>query len=252
MAAVLTTEVERRFPVALVHLRGRLDQVTAPAACATLLGCLTEQPTTVVVDVCELVVADDSALTLLPTICRRAALWPGAAVLVCAPRPAMVEALDRLAATRLVTVYGTQEEALAVADRRPVPPRLTELLPPDRYAPARAREVVYEACRDWGLLEQAPLAQLLATELVSNGVLHAGTPLVFSVLLRGGNLYVAVRDEDPQPVRMGTTTGSLDEHGRGLLVVDSLAAAWGSLPTQQGKVVWAAVRVPQEDQASRL
>ncbi|HET8657578.1 MAG TPA: ATP-binding protein [Micromonosporaceae bacterium] len=244
---MLTAEVERRFPVALVHLRGRLDQVTAPAACATLLGCLTEQPTTVVVDVGDLVLTDDAALALLPAICRRAALWPGAAVLFCGPRPAMVKALDRLVVTRLVRVYGTQEEALAVADRRPVPPRVTEVLPPDRYAPARAREVVHEACREWGLLELAPLAQLLATELVSNGVMHAGTPLAFSVILRGGNLYVAVRDEDPQPVRIGTATGTLDEHGRGLLVVDSLAAAWGSLPTQDGKVVWAAVRVPQDE-----
>lgn len=243
---MLTTEIEREFPVAVVHLRGRLDQGTAPAACATLLRCLTEQPTTVVVDVCELIVADDSALTLLPTISRRAALWPGAVVLLCSPRPAVAQALDRMAVTRLVTVYGTQEEALAVADQRPVPPRVTETLTPDRYAPARAREVVYEACRDWGLLEAVPLAQLLATELVSNGVVHAGTPLVFSVLLRGHHLYVAVRDGDPQPIRMQTVHPDLDDHGRGLLVVDSLAAAWGSLPTDEGKVVWAAVRVPSD------
>jgi hypothetical protein len=41
-----------------------------------------------------------------------------------------------------------------------------------------------------------------------------------------------------------------DDHGRGLLIVEAVASAWGSAPTPDGKVVWAAVRVPPPRAAS--
>ena len=35
------------------------------------------------------------------------------------------------------------------------------------------------------------------------------------------------------------------EGGRGLILVDALAAAWGSTPAPDGKHVWATLRVPR-------
>lgn len=239
MSSLLTCHVERTRPVALVRLSGVLDLGTAGSVRSTLLRCLDDQPAALVLDVAGLLVGDDLALALLPTLSERAELWPGAPVLLCAPTPELAEALRRMAVT--MPSYPTREEAMAVAADAPTAPRMTEALDPDRLAPARARELVGQVCAEWHIDELAPTAQLVATELVSNGVMHARTPLVFTVLLRGGRLYVAVHDRDSTPARMQEPTAELDEHGRGLLVVDALASSWGTLPTPEGKVVWAAV-----------
>jgi hypothetical protein len=44
----------------------------------------------------------------------------------------------------------------------------------------------------------------------------------------------------PDSNAAGTPT---DEHGRGLLLLDAMADAWGSSPTADGKVVWANIGV---------
>lgn len=56
-------------------------------------------------------------------------------------------------------------------------------------------------------------------------------------------LHVAVLDgvpNFPRPQPSGVTPPpSLHGRGRGLLLVDAVAAAWGAMPTRTGKVVWA-------------
>jgi hypothetical protein len=70
------------------------------------------------------------------------------------------------------------------------------------------------------------------------------------VTLRGQQLRVSVRDGVDSLARMQTPTES-DDHGRGLLIVDAIASAWGNVPVGGGKVVWASVRTPP-NRTSRL
>jgi len=52
---------------------------------------------------------------------------------------------------------------------------------------------------------------------------------------------VAVRDESPLPLERSAED---EEPGRGLLIVEGLAAAWGCVHSAGGKVVWATLRLP--------
>jgi anti-anti-sigma factor len=105
-------------------------------------------------------------------------------------------------------------------------------LPADLRAPARARTEVRQAGRD--LLDDAMLdaAVLLTSELVTNAVIHPPSGEADTVRLRITCYEGAVRCEisdrgagfDPTRLpRRATDTG-----GRGLLLVDALARAWGT------------------------
>jgi PAS domain S-box-containing protein len=141
---------------------------------------------------------------------------------------------------------------------------------------SEARRLAHETFIKWGLeLEQADLACLLVSEIVTNVVLHAaaapaprhefllepagggivgqggwdvapfgeGLPgqvgTEFTLRLRRGNesVWVEVFDADLRLPRI-RTAGESDEGGRGLYLVDQLATRWGSRPTKDGKAVW--------------
>ncbi|MGI8445708.1 MAG: ATP-binding protein [Streptosporangiaceae bacterium] len=97
---------------------------------------------------------------------------------------------------------------------------------------------------EWGLArlgEQA--AELVVSELVTNAVAVSRqlpwiSPVRLWLYADSTRVLIAVWDADPRlPVRAGT--GELAESGRGLLLVESLAAQWDAYPTPGygGKVV---------------
>jgi PAS domain S-box-containing protein len=141
---------------------------------------------------------------------------------------------------------------------------------------SEARRLAHETFTSWGMdTEQADLACLLVSEVVTNVVLHAAAPtprhelvlegagpgpigmlsdweLVpfdenfaspagkdFTLRLRRGHeaIWVEVFDADLRLPRI-RTAGESDEGGRGLYLVDQLATRWGSRPTKDGKAVW--------------
>jgi anti-sigma regulatory factor (Ser/Thr protein kinase) len=82
-------------------------------------------------------------------------------------------------------------------------------------------------------------AKLLTTEVVTNAIRHArGTQAVIVRVRRNNYVRVEVVDQgpmfDPQPQTNRTRAGS----GRGLMVVDAVANAWGVEPDEAGKKVW--------------
>src|SRR4051794_34916854 len=68
---------------------------------------------------------------------------------------------------------------------------------PDPFAPRRARALALQACREWGTSEQADNIALVASELVTNAVVHARTGLELHLRHLGHYIYVAVHDRDP-------------------------------------------------------
>jgi PAS domain S-box-containing protein len=142
---------------------------------------------------------------------------------------------------------------------------------------SEARRLALETFIKWGMqLEQAELACLLVSEVVTNVVLHAsaaqaprpelvlepagpgGLGVVgawdispfgevladrstseFTLRLRRGHeaIWVEVFDSDLRLPRI-RSAGESDEGGRGLYLVDQLATRWGSRPTKDGKAVW--------------
>ncbi len=109
--------------------------------------------------------------------------------------------------------------------------------PGDRTSASQARRFVDGALEAWKRSEFAERARLLVSELVTNAVLHAGTPLDVVVRLRTDRLRVEVRDGSSRlPERKHYAVSA--STGRGLLLVEALATAWGTEEAGDGKVVW--------------
>jgi anti-sigma regulatory factor (Ser/Thr protein kinase) len=111
-------------------------------------------------------------------------------------------------------------------------------LPARPDAPAKVRQSLRRACAalPGHLLYDA---ELLTSEIVSNVVKHVGGTLTVDIDFDGRNLTVAVADESPrEPVPRRPALNDIG--GRGMQIVDRLAAQWGCarLADDTGKVVW--------------
>jgi hypothetical protein len=89
----------------------------------------------------------------------------------------------------------------------------------------------------WGAEHFEEPATLLTSELVTNAVLHARSRPELKLRLTDERLWVGVSDATPvSPVRK--RYGPEAATGRGLMLVERMAAAWGTSVSEQGKVVW--------------
>jgi anti-sigma regulatory factor (Ser/Thr protein kinase) len=102
---------------------------------------------------------------------------------------------------------------------------------------SKARAFVESVLARADLDHLAYTATLLVSELVANAILHSGTSLEVVVKCADDRVRVEVHDGNPQlPVRKHYS--NLSGTGRGLLLVEQMAASWGSDRTAGGKVVW--------------
>ncbi|MGW7356321.1 ATP-binding protein [Streptomyces sp. NPDC054802] len=117
-----------------------------------------------------------------------------------------------------------------------------------------ARRLVSHRLHEWGHPYDSAANEtvtLIAAELVANAVRHGHVPgRDFHLRLTATpvSLRVDVTDTrtEKRPAR-GTRMGSeCEESGRGLVLVEALAADWGVSPRSAapGKTVWAVVEVP--------
>ncbi|GAA4056207.1 ATP-binding SpoIIE family protein phosphatase [Streptomyces shaanxiensis] len=108
----------------------------------------------------------------------------------------------------------------------------------------RARAVVREQLRDWGLGKLADSVELMVSELVTNAVRHSHSRPVELRLIRGDTLLCEVDDDDHDlPTLLNAGPG--DESGRGLRVVSTLAREWGTSRTSAGKTVRFELTLPR-------
>jgi anti-sigma regulatory factor (Ser/Thr protein kinase) len=89
-------------------------------------------------------------------------------------------------------------------------------------------------------------ARLVASELATNAVIHAGTPFSVSVACRGPTIRISVRDSNDSPPVV-RNPGPTARSGRGLRIVDAVAHDWGVDADPDGKTVW--VELPLRDAA---
>lgn len=190
-----------------------------------------------------------------------------------------VEALAKAAED---AVPGEIDDDMAIVVVRSSPttlPSQDRIFPAEPIMVSEARRMAAETFALWGMApEQAELACLLVSEVVTNVVLHAtASPrprreVVLEPAGVGGPPAAALDDSwdfasfDDAPVSTGTeftvrlrrgesaiwvevfdsdlrlprlrSAGENDEGGRGLYLVDQLATRWGSRPTNDGKAVW--------------
>lgn len=117
------------------------------------------------------------------------------------------------------------------------PGDVSRRLPPVPASVPEARRLVRDLLVTAGRDDLEDTAALLVSEIVTNALLHAGTPIHVAARLEGRQLRVEVADGSlhlPVPRRYGSTAGT----GRGLLMVEQLVDDWGVQRQVDGKVVW--------------
>lgn len=163
--------------------------------------------------------------------------------------PELMVAANPLTPTgRLLRATLSRHAVLGVVDdlvgRGSTDPRRAHLcLPADPRSPAAARRLVAAHCAARGLDALVDRAMVVASELISNAVQHAGTDVDIATVAVAGALRISVRDRaagSPRPA-VSTEPGPIIEGGRGLPIVAALAADWGFFPFGDGKTVWATV-----------
>jgi anti-sigma regulatory factor (Ser/Thr protein kinase) len=110
-------------------------------------------------------------------------------------------------------------------------------LPPDPASVAAARAFVRRALATGCAPDVVDVATLLASELVTNAILHARTPVRVAVTSGPRTVRVEVADRSSAPPRVRDFAPEAVT-GRGLQMIESLADAWGVEPDGAGKVVW--------------
>ncbi|HEY0700921.1 MAG TPA: ATP-binding protein, partial [Micromonospora sp.] len=123
------------------------------------------------------------------------------------------------------------------------PVRQRVVLPAEHRSVVLARRMVRSVLESAGLAGPVADAVLLTSEVCENAVLHAGTPFELDISLAGGALTVAVTDHGSAPlerrrVEPAVAGSRAATHGRGLLLVDEIAAAWGTRHSRSGRQVW--------------
>jgi hypothetical protein len=227
---------ERR---AIVSLSGELTSRTYGMLRDTLVTLAMEEPRAVIAQVDDLQISSVSTLTVFSSAWLRVGDWPGVPIIVVATSEPQRSMLAASPMRHLVPVFADVDSAVASVDRPPMRRRAHVGLAPVAASSRYARRFVYETCERWQVSDVTEDAMDIATELVENAIVHAGTPLRLRMDLRSGLLTVAVSDDDPHEAVL-REQGEGDRKRQGLRILAALASVWGCTPESSGgKVVWA-------------
>lgn len=108
----------------------------------------------------------------------------------------------------------------------------------DLRAVPESRRAVRALLTDWASPERSAVAELLTSELVTNALVHTDHEAVLTATLGSRGLRVEVRDFASRMPRPRVPHSDGGTHGRGLVLVSSLADEWGVRRHGVGKSVW--------------
>lgn len=116
-------------------------------------------------------------------------------------------------------------------------------LPASAASVPAGRHFVRDLLHDWGYDGLLDTAELLVSELITNGVRHAGSAVRLTVCAED-EVRVTVTDYRPDllPVPLDHRPRPDEEGGRGLSLVAMLSDDWGVHRLATGKAVWFTLR----------
>jgi anti-sigma regulatory factor (Ser/Thr protein kinase)/PAS domain-containing protein len=107
-------------------------------------------------------------------------------------------------------------------------------------AARHARRFTKRTMRAWGVpADDLDTVLLVVSELVTNALVHTDGQVRLDLTLVNHRLRVAVADASPRTPMKPTNIGWEATGGRGILLVEAVSVAWGTLPVSGGKQVWA-------------
>ncbi|MGW4529134.1 ATP-binding protein [Amycolatopsis sp. NPDC004378] len=234
----LVLTFEHGVHVTTATVTGVLDLKTYPLLRDGLLKTAADAPDGLIADIERLQISDDTLLSVFALVAMRVSDWPGIPFAIVAGRPDTRARLAARSVDRFVSVHPDQagaEAGLARPPRR----RATKLLARSPHISSVARAFVDRTCADWSLGDLVQDAQMVATELVDNAMLHTDADPQLRLELCNGHLTIAVSDDNPRAAVLRERLTAL-EPGLGLRLVAQIAKVWGSSRAWSGgKTVWA-------------
>jgi anti-sigma regulatory factor (Ser/Thr protein kinase) len=235
----------------VLALDGELDQRTAPRVRTVLEKHLADRGR-VLVDVSGLTTTWPPAVEVFPLALASMCGWPAARLVLFGAGPRTADALRaRPCLPATVHLADTEAAAVELLDVRPSRLSRRTEIDPEPEAAKWARILVETVCADWDVddPEAASAACIVASELVTNVVVHARTRCVLTVTRTPRDLRVGVRDHDTggRPVRSDAARAGA--RGLGLVVVAGVSRSWGVTVHGDGKTVWALVPAPPRGRA---
>jgi anti-sigma regulatory factor (Ser/Thr protein kinase) len=122
-------------------------------------------------------------------------------------------------------------------------------LPAERSSPSAARRWIRPMVD--GRVGDVESALLCVSELVTNAVLHAGTPCELAIEFSDERVRISVRDFAPDHLPVPREFSRTAPTGRGLHILAGCTDAWGVERHDGAKTVWfeVAVKEPAEEPA---
>ncbi|MER5221791.1 SpoIIE family protein phosphatase [Streptomyces flaveus] len=108
-------------------------------------------------------------------------------------------------------------------------------------AVGHARRFTKRTLRAWDVTQQTDAILLVVSELVTNALVHTDGQVRLDLTLINNRFRVAVADISPRTPIKPTSIGWEATGGRGILLVEALSAAWGTVPVSGGKQVWSEI-----------
>jgi serine phosphatase RsbU (regulator of sigma subunit)/PAS domain-containing protein len=136
----------------------------------------------------------------------------------------------------------------------PFPMRVHQTFAAAERSVAEARRFTRQTLQEWGAVDLVDSASLIVSELVTNALVHTGTPALVTLTLHGPDLRIDVEDRHPGRIIPIVTipTPDTSEHGRGMVITRSLSSAWGVEYTAAMKRVWALCRSDGGSEAAHV
>ncbi|BFO13715.1 hypothetical protein SHKM778_01030 [Streptomyces sp. KM77-8] len=104
-----------------------------------------------------------------------------------------------------------------------------------------ARQQLRELLHDWSSPDQVDSAVLLLSEVLTNVLVHTDADALLLAEVTGGvdgrRMRIEVTDAGDDLPHM-RRPGELASSGRGLVLIEVLAHAWGVAPRGRGKSIW--------------
>ncbi|MGW1707809.1 SpoIIE family protein phosphatase [Streptomyces sp. NPDC002206] len=136
--------------------------------------------------------------------------------------------------------HRTGEALMLLARTKALPPDrvLTLSLPADPEAAPIARAAARHQLKAWGVDEEtAYTTELIVSELVGNAVRYGAPPLQLRMIFE--QMLTCEVSDNATSAPQVKHARTIDETGRGLFIIASLADQWGTRHQPQGKTVWA-------------
>jgi anti-sigma regulatory factor (Ser/Thr protein kinase) len=200
----------------------------------------------VLVDVSRLRLTWAPAVQVFPWVLARMGGWPAARLVLFGAGPELTTSLNALRVTATVPLAPDETVGRLLLDRRPPIVVRTVELEQAWSSPRRARLFVRAACAEWQLEMIRDDAVAVASELVANAVLHAGTACRLALRCRERGLTIAVYDRNPDRL-LPLRTVAEGRQGHGLFLVAALSLHWAVHASGQEKCVWAFLPVAASD-----